>query len=230
MTSSPNLNLSPPRMSEDVQLGPNHLIDPGVLLGYVPGRSIDECTLSIGPGARIRSGTVIHAGTTIGALLETGHNVVIREENAIGDDFNIWSNSVVDYGCKIGCRVRVHCNVYIAQFTTLEDDVFLAPGVSVANDPHPICGLCMCGPTIKRGARIGVNVTVLSHITIGEGALIGAGSVVTRDVPPFTLAYGNPARSVRKVDELPCPFQMVERAYVNGLDVRARQAASRSQS
>ena len=224
------MNMSLPRMSEDVELGPNHWIDPGVLLGYVPGRRIGDHKLVIGPGAHIRSGTVIHAGTTIGARLETGHNVVIREENAIGDDFSIWSNSVIDYGCKIGCRVKVHCNVYIAQFTSLEDDVFLAPGVTVANDPHPICGLCMRGPTIKRGARIGVNVTLLSHITIGEGALIGAGSVVTSDIPPLTLAYGNPARSVRMVDELSCPFEMVERAYVNGLDVRARQTASRSQS
>lgn len=202
--------------SEDVTLGDDHSIDPGVQLGYVPGRPISDCTLIIGPGARIRSGTVIHAGTTIGARLETGHNVLIREENSIGDDFNIWSNSIVDYGCTIGCRVRVHCNVYVAQFTVIEDDVFLAPGVTVANDLHPGCPFskeCMRGPTIKRGAQIGVNATLLPFVTIGERALIGAGSVVTRDVPPRTVVYGNPARVVCQTHELVCTKGYTDRPY-----------------
>jgi acetyltransferase-like isoleucine patch superfamily enzyme len=214
--------------ADRVMLGDRCEIEKGVILGYVTGRRIAPVLLSIGPGARIRSGTVIYAGSTIGAALETGHNVVIREENTIGDHLNIWNNSTIDYGCVIGDRVKIHCNVYVAQFTTLEDDVFLAPGVTIANDPHPVCGLCMRGPTIKRAARIGVNVTLLSHITIGEGALVGAGSVVTRDIPAFTVAYGNPARPVGSVEELPCPFDLVEHPYANGLDVKARQAAERS--
>lgn len=224
-TSLPRLELA-----DTVILGDGYEVELGVILGYLPGRRIANVTLSIGPGARIRSGTVIYAGSTIGAGLETGHNVVIREENTIGDDLSIWNNSTIDYGCIIGDNVRIHCNVYVAQFTTLEDGVFLAPGVTIANDPHPVCGLCMRGPTIKRGARIGVNVTLLSHITIGEGALIGAGSVVTRDVPAHTVAYGNPARPAKTVDELPCPFNLVEQPYVNGLDVKTRQAAGRSQA
>jgi len=118
--------------------------------------------------------------------------------------------------------VRIHNNVYIAQFTTIEDEVFIAPGVSVANDPHPICTLCMKGPTIKRGARIGVNVTILPHITIGEYALIGAGSVVTRSVPPRAVAYGNPAKVMGYVDSLRCPLGIAE-PYVEGRDVRMRQ-------
>jgi acetyltransferase-like isoleucine patch superfamily enzyme len=222
------MSVSLPDMGEAVVLGDGSKIDPGAVLGYPTGRHISAATLRIGPGAQIRTGTVIYAGSTIGAGLETGHNVVIREENVIRDHFSIWNNSTIDYGCDIGNGVKIHCNVYVAQFTTIEDDVFLAPGVTIANDPHPVCGLCMRGPTIKRGARIGVNVTLLSHITIGEGALIGAGSVVTQDVPARTLAYGNPARPVRSVDELPCPFDLVERPYVDGLDVRAQQAAVRS--
>jgi acetyltransferase-like isoleucine patch superfamily enzyme len=207
MRPSSKLNMISPEVSEDVQLGPNHSIDPGVLLGYVPARRIGDHALVIGPGARVRSGTVIHVGTTIGARLETGHNVVIREDSVIGDDFDIWSNSIVDYGCKIGCRVKVHCNVYVAQFTVLEDDVFLAPGVMVANDLHPGCPFskeCMRGPTIKRGAQIGVNATLLPFITIGEHAVIGAGSVVTKDVPPQTVVCGNPARVVKDIRDLGC--------------------------
>jgi acetyltransferase-like isoleucine patch superfamily enzyme len=212
------------KLSERMTLGDEHEIDPGVVLGYISGRDIGTEVLIIGSGARIRSGTVIYAGSTIGAGLETGHNVVIREENAIGDNLNIWNNSTIDYGCVIGDNVKIHCNVYVAQFTTLEDDVFLAPGVTIVNDPHPVCGLCMRGPTVKRGARIGVNVTLMSHITIGEGALIGAGSVVTHDIPAYTVAYGNPAKPVKHVDELPCPFDLVERPYIDGFDVKARQA------
>jgi acetyltransferase-like isoleucine patch superfamily enzyme len=216
-------------LGNSVRMGEGCEVDPSVILGYPTGRQIADVTLKIGPQARIRSGTVIYVGSTIGAGLETGHNVVIREENAIGDHLNIWDSSTIDYGCTIGHGVKIHCNVYVAQFTTLEDDVFLAPGVTIANDPHPLCGLCMRGPTIKRGARIGVNVTLLPHITVGEGAFIGAGSVVTRDIPAYTVAYGNPARPARSVDELPCPFDLVEQPYLNGLDVRAQQAAARSE-
>jgi acetyltransferase-like isoleucine patch superfamily enzyme len=218
----------PLELADLVVLGDGHEIDQGVILGYLTGRRIANVTLNIGPGARIRSGTVIYAGSTFGAGLETGHNVIIREENAVGDELSIWNNSTIDYGCTIGNRVKIHCNVYVAQFTTLEDGVFLAPGVTIANDPHPVCGLCMRGPTIKRGAHIGVNVTLLPHVTIGQGALIGAGSVVTHDIPAYAVAYGNPARPYKSVDELQCPSSVVERPYVDGLDVKMRQAAKRS--
>ena len=206
----------------NVQLGTGCQIDEGVLLGYRTGRKIEVQDAVIGTNARIRSGTVIYTNVSIGDHLETGHHVVIREENYLGAHVSIWNNSTIDYGCRIGDRVRIHTNVYVAQFTTIEDDVFLAPGVTIANDPHPICTLCMKGPTIKRGARIGVNATLLPRITIGEGAVVGAGSVVTRDVPPGVVVVGNPARIVKTVDELECPLGIVERPYVNGLDVYRR--------
>ncbi len=210
----------------NLKLGDGHLIDDtGVMLAYRTGRKIDDHTLVIGAEARIRSGTVIYGGSRIGAKLQTGHNVIIREQNVIGDGLQIWNNSIIDYGCTLGHNVKIHSNVYVAQFTEIEDEVFLAPGVSIANDPHPLCGLCMKGPTIKRGARIGVNVTLLSHITIGEGALIGAGSVVTRDIPPFTVAYGNPARPHQSVTELTCTPGLVENVYIDGMDVHAQQRA-----
>lgn len=223
-----SVNVSSPERSSAILLGDPCQIDPGVLLGYLTGRTIEDVTLYIGPGARIRSGSVIYAGSTIGARLETGHNVVIREENTIGEDLSIWNNSTIDYGCTIGNGVKIHCNVYVAQFTVLEDDVFLAPGVTVANDLHPLCGLCLRGPTIRRGARIGANVTLLPRVTVGEGALVGAGSVVTRDVPPGIVAYGNPARPIKPVDELSCTFGLVAHPYRDGLDVRAQQHIERS--
>jgi acetyltransferase-like isoleucine patch superfamily enzyme len=142
--------------------------------------------------------------------------VVIREENQIGDDFNIWNNSVIDYGCKIGTRVKIHCNCYVAQFTVIEDSAFLAPGVTIANDPHPGCEMsaeCMRGPHLGRGVQVGVNVTILPFLTIGEGSLIGGGSVVTKDIPPFSLAYGNPAKVVGDVKDLTCTTGLTDKPY-----------------
>jgi acetyltransferase-like isoleucine patch superfamily enzyme len=159
---------------------------------------------------------VIYGGVRIGKNLQTGHNVVIREENEIGDDFAIWNNTVIDYGCKIGVNVKIHCNCYIAQFTIVEDNAFMAPGVTIANDLHPGCEFsskCMRGPHIGKGAQIGVNVTILPFVKIGEGCLIGGGSVVSKDLPPFSLAYGNPARVVRDVRELECTTGLTDRPY-----------------
>jgi len=169
-------------------------IDPQAIVGAVSGRTIEDTSLEIGPHATVRAFTVIYAGSRIGSHLETGHGTVIREENRIGDHLSIWNNSTIDYGCVIGNNVRIHTGVYVAQFTTIEDEVFLAPGVMIANDRHPICRECMRGPTIKRGARVGINATLLPEVVIGEGALVGAAAVVTRDVPAGMVVAGNPAR------------------------------------
>lgn len=203
-------------IGKNIILGKKPFIDKGVILCYKPSRRIQNNKVVIGDNPIIRSNTIIYAGVTIGDNFETGHNVVIREENIIGDNFSIWSNSYIDYGCKIGSNVKIHCNSYIAQFTVIEDDVFLAPGVTIANDIHPGCkysGKCMKGPIIKKGAQIGVNVTLLPFITIGEYAVIGAGSVVTKDVPPKAMIVGNPGRIVKYIDDLKCEFNYTDKPY-----------------
>ncbi|OGR83961.1 MAG: hypothetical protein A2636_04315 [Elusimicrobia bacterium RIFCSPHIGHO2_01_FULL_64_10] len=204
-----------------MKIGKNKIAEKNVVLGAPASRKIAWSGLAVGSHARLRSGTVIYRGTRIGDHLETGHNAVIREENEIGDHFSLWSNSVVDYGCRIGRNVKIHCNCYVAQFTTLEDDVFLAPGVVIANDLHPGAPdfrECMKGPLIKKGAQIGCNVTILPHVTIGEYALIGAGSVVTRDIPAYTMARGSDsAKPKTKIYDLECrvkphlPYQHLKR-------------------
>ncbi|HEY6584201.1 MAG TPA: DapH/DapD/GlmU-related protein [Gaiellaceae bacterium] len=189
--------------SSAIHLGPGAVIDDSVILGYASDRG-GEMALSLGADARLRSGTVIYGGSSAGKRLQTGHNVIVREEVRLGDDVSIWSNTVVDYGCVIGDRVKIHSNCYVAQFTELEDDVFMAPGVTIANDLYPgslDSGKAMAGPLIREGAQIGVNVTLLPYITVGRGAIIGAGSVVTRDVPDGMVAYGAPAVPVRPVPD-----------------------------
>lgn len=179
------------------------IADPGVMVGYRPDRHVDQ-PLRLGPSARLRSGTILYAGSTVGARLSTGHNVVIREQSVLGDDVSVWSNSVVDYGCRIGNGVKIHTGCYVSQYTEIEDDAFLAPGVSLANDLYPgsiASAAAMCGPHIGAGAQLGVNVTVLPYVRIGAGAVIGAGSVVVHDVEPGVVAVGSPARAVRQVPD-----------------------------
>lgn len=203
-------------LNEKVALGEGCEIDDRVVIGCPSDRMIQFERLLIGKNARIRSGSVIYCGSEIGDNLQTGHNVLIREENLIGDNFRIWNNSVVDYGCVISNNVKIHCSVYIAQYTVIEDDVFMAPGVIVANDLHPGCrysAQCMKGPIIKKGAQIGANVTLLPFITVGEGSLIGGGSVVTKDVPPGSVVYGNPARVIKHIDDVRCITGLTDRPY-----------------
>jgi acetyltransferase-like isoleucine patch superfamily enzyme len=188
----------------EVLIGAGLDADPGVTVGY-PSARCRTGGLRLGPDARLRGGTVLYLGSRIGARFQTGHHVVIREECAIGDDVSVWSNTVLDYGCRVGARVKIHTNCYIAQYTEIEDDAFLAPGVSIANDLYPgqaeSAGM-MSGPWIGAGAQIGVNVTILPFVRLGPGCLVGAGSVVVRDIPAGAVAYGNPAVVRGEVGEL----------------------------
>jgi acetyltransferase-like isoleucine patch superfamily enzyme len=207
-----------------VELGDAHDIDPLAILGEVTGRDIEDRVLVLGPNAKVRAFSILYGGSRIGAHLETGHHVVIREQNRIGDHLSIWNNSVIDYGCVIGDRVRIHSNCYVAQDTVIEDDVFLAPGVSIANDRYPICTNCLEGPTIRRGAKLGVNVTVLPGVDIGAEALIGSGAVVTRDVAAGAVVVGNPAHAIGSVDALSCPKNREDCPGAAGTARRARAA------
>lgn len=184
-----------------IQIGKPSEIDEDVILGYPSGRLEKVGEVILGAHARIRSGSVIYQTVQIGHHFETGHHVIIREENEIGDSVSIWTNTVIDYGCKIGSRVKIHANGYVAQFTVIEDDVFIAPGVIFANDKYPVSHE-LRGPRLKRGVRIGVNATLLPGVVIGEGALIGAGCVVTKDVAPSAVVVGNPGRVIGNVEDV----------------------------
>jgi acetyltransferase-like isoleucine patch superfamily enzyme len=175
---------------------PDCEIHPSAILDH-PGRRPDLAPLVLGARARVRSGTVLYAGTVIGEALETGHNVVIREENRLGDRVWIWSNSVVDYGCQLGSDIRIHCGCYLAQGTRVEDGASFGPGALTTNDRYPVTQ-DFEGPWIRAGARIGANATILPGVVVGAGALVGAGAVVTRDVPEGATVVGNPARELRR--------------------------------
>jgi acetyltransferase-like isoleucine patch superfamily enzyme len=171
-------------------------IHPSAILDH-PGRRSDLPRLRMGDGARVRSGSVLYAGSVIGSGLETGHNVVIREECRLGNRVWVWSNSVIDYGCEIGSDVRIHCGVYLAQGTRVEDGAFFGPGAVTTNDRYPVTR-DFEGPVVRAGARVGAHAVLLPGVVVGKGALVGAGAVVTRDVPDGATVVGNPARELRR--------------------------------
>jgi len=119
----------------------------------------------------------------------------------IGEDCNICFSSYVENQVKIGDRVTVKNGVYLCDGVTVEDQVFIGPNTTFTNNNHPRSKeyVPVTETLVKRGASIGAGCVVLAGVTIGEHAMIGAGSVVTRDVPDNELWMGNPARFVREI-------------------------------
>ncbi len=190
----------------NVHVGPDSTIGEFVVLGEPPrGRQAGEIETRLGAGAVIRSHTVIYAGNRIGDNFHSGHGVLIREENEIGDDVSIGSHSVVEHHVKIGPGVRLHSNVFVPEFSILEDECWLGPNVVITNARYPRSPHVkeeLKGATVKRRAKIGANATLLPGIVVGENALVGAGAVVLEDVPANAVVVGNPARVVKSVDDI----------------------------
>lgn len=124
---------------------------------------------------------------------------VVLEGAVIGSDCNICANVFIENNVFIGNAVTVKCGVQIWDGVTLQDDVFIGPNVTFTNDVVPRSKVYqkeVARTVIKKGASIGANATIVAGHTIGEYAFIGAGSVVTKDIPPYTYWYGNPAKQV----------------------------------
>lgn len=155
----------------------------------------------IGNGAIIRSHTVIYAGNRIGDGFQTGNKANIRELNEIGNDVSIGSLSVVEHHVQIGNQVRIHSQVFVPEFSILGDECWLGPNVVLTNAKFPQSpGVKerLLGVEVSDGARIGANATVLPGVRLGARCLVGAGSVVTKDVDPETIVAGNPAVVLRR--------------------------------
>lgn len=154
----------------------------------------DAGTPTIGEGATIRSGSVIYADVQIGRDFVTGHNVLVREGAVIGDEVVVGTNTVVDGKSTVGDHVSMQTGVYVPPYSEIGDEVFLGPHAVLTNDPYPVrTDAALEGPTIEEGASIGANATLLPDVTVGARSFVAAGAVVTKDVPPDTLATGVPA-------------------------------------
>ena len=160
------------------------------------------------PQSLVDEGAVVGAGSRVWAFAH------ILPGAVVGQDCNICDHTFIEGRVRLGNRVTVKCGVYLWDGVTAEDDVFIGPCVAFTNDKHPRSRRHYPEPwpqtRLKRGCSLGANATILPGIVIGQYAMVGAGSVVTRDVPDHGMVYGNPARLhawVCRCGELLPPFQ-----------------------
>ena len=210
------------RLGADVEIGPYAIVRAGTVLG--DGVTVGEHAvlgkrpklgpksvakggdlpgLVVGAGSTISTHAIVYAGTTLGERVIIGDHAFVRERCTIGSQTVIGRGVTVENDTAIGEGCRVQSQSYITAKSLLEDDVFIAPCVVTTNDNfmgrteerHAL----LKGPTIRRGARIGGAVCILPGIEIGEEAFVGAGAVVTQDVPAGKVVVGVPSRVLRDV-------------------------------
>jgi len=146
--------------------------------------------------------TAIVQSTDVGKDTDIWQYVIVLPGAKIGDNCNINAHCFIENDVIIGNNVTVKCGVYLWDGIRIEDDVFIGPNVSFTNDKYPRSKQypnTFMETKIQHGASVGAGSVILCGITIGENAMIGAGSVVTKNVPANELWYGNPARFVRKI-------------------------------
>lgn len=153
------------------------------------------------PSYFVHESSYVDAPTSIGAGTKIWHFSHVMQDCVIGEGCNIGQNVVVSPGVRIGNNVKIQNNVSIYTGVILEDDVFCGPSMVFTNVTTPRSHVRRNDPAkdyaptvVKKGATIGANATIVCGHTLGEYAFVGAGAVVTKDVPPFAMVYGNPAR------------------------------------
>lgn len=208
-------------LGSNVTIGKGALIYPNVILGdhvfigayciigepkmdyYKDPGNYQFETTKIGAESIIRSHTVIYEEVMIGELFQTGHHVTIREQTRIGDNCSIGTLSDIQSEVEIGNHVRLHSNVFVCSFTRIDDYAWIFPSVTMTNDPYPPRGIWV-GSHIKEYAVVATGTIILPGKSIGKNSLVGAGSVVTKDVPEEVLVTGVPAKargSVRDIQD-----------------------------
>lgn len=148
---------------------------------------------------------IISEKSSIGPGAKIWVNVQIREGASIGENSIISKDVYIDHKVTIGKNCKIQNSVSVYHGVTIEDNVFVGPNVSFTNDkiPRAFNTEWKIVPTlVKEGVSIGANATIICGITLGEYSMVAAGSVVTKDVPPYTLVMGNPARIVSKIDRM----------------------------
>ncbi len=180
---------------DNVEIGDSTVIESNCEIGYSTPATKGGRGLTIGAGSTIRSHSVFYEGSAFGDRLVTGHRVTVREGTAAGENLQLGTLCDIQGHCEIGDYVRFHSNVHIGQQSRIGNFVWIFPYVVLTNDPHPPSDV-MSGVTVEDYVAIATMSVVLPGVTIGEGALVGAHSSVTRDVEPDTVVVGMPAKFV----------------------------------
>jgi len=166
----------------------------------------DETVTEFGPGAVLRSHTVVYAGNRIGVGFQTGHGAFLRECNEIGDNVSIGTKTVVEHHVTIEDGVRIHSQAFVPEYCVLKAGCWIGPNVVLTNAKYPKspgAKANLKGVVVGENAKLGANSTVLPGVVIGADSLVGAGSVVTADVPEGVVVVGNPACVVNRIENLP---------------------------
>jgi len=195
-------------------IGRSVRIDDHAVIGKLPMKALRSKTTDssrvigpalIGDGAIIGTGAVVYAGASIGNGVLIADLATVREDVTVGEFTIIGANATIENRVTIGARCKIQSKVYLCPYSEIGDDCFLAPCAAASNDNY--AGRWKertkyyKGVTIGNGGRIAVNATILPGRIIGEDGLVGAGSVVTRDVAPRTIVCGNPAKLLRPVPD-----------------------------
>ncbi len=192
---------------DNVEIGDNSIIGPYCVIGepvadYYLGRSQHEFSPTrIGANSIVRSFTTIYEGVSIGDSFHTGHHAVIREGTTIGQNTSFGSFSETPGRSTIGDYVRIHSKVMLSENNLIEDYVWIYPFVVLTNVRYPPVGP-LERTHIKEYAQILSHAVILPGITIGKDAIVGAGSLVVRDVGDERLVVGNPGRDVKSVRDI----------------------------
>lgn len=192
---------------DNVVIGDNCKIGADVILGepnagiYQDADAYKNPPLVIGKSSIVRSGSILYAGSTFGERLETGHRVTIREGTSAGVNLRVGTLSDIQGNCHIGNYVRFHSNVHIGQHSRVDDYVWIFPYVVLTNDPHPPSET-MRGVVVERFAVVATLSVILPGVVVGEDSLVGAGSIVNRNVGKEDVVAGNPAKRVCSVRDI----------------------------
>ena len=190
------------RIAEDV------VVEDYAVLGKPPARSAtstlavsDLPPLVVGRGTHVGTHAILYAGTTLGEQVFVADGAQVRERCRLGDQVVVGHLATIENDSTVGARTKLQTGAYLTARSTVAEDVFLAPHVTTTNDPYLARTAArhgaQRGPHIERGARVGAGAVLLPGIRVGQEAVVAAGAVATRDVPPYRVVMGVPAREVR---------------------------------
>lgn len=215
---------------DGAELGDNCIVEPGVIIyenvkvgadcfigaqcilgerlpGYRTDSQYSNPETVIGERSTIRSGTIIYANCSFGKGFQTGHRACIRENSVFGEGCSFGTMSQSDGHIKVGDNCRFHNNVFIATYTTTEDNVHFYPMSCTVDSLHPPCQKGREGPYFEADVIVGAKVLVLPRVRVGRGAVIAGASVVTHNVEPGVVMAGVPAKAIKAKSEVRCHLE-----------------------